>query len=211
MSKDEKLDLSKYVNRFSLKHKLGRLAWNLCWCLLFRPSPRPLVAWRRFLLTCFGARMGAHSNIFPSTRVWAPWNLKMGEHSCLSFQVDCYNVAPVELGDHATVSQYAYLCSASHDISHPHMELTYAPIRIGARAWVAADAFIGPGVEVGEGAVVGARASVFKDVPAWVVVGGNPAKFIKSRKIGGDEGSKGEGLQNHPLNPSPLNPSGGDN
>jgi putative colanic acid biosynthesis acetyltransferase WcaF len=180
---DQGVDLSNYQNRFRLGHKLARLAWNMVWLCLFRPSPRPLVAWRRFLLSCFGARLGRGANVFPSTRIWAPWNLFMGAQSCLSFQVDCYNVARITLGDHATVSQYAYLCSASHDISHPHMELTFAPITIEAQAWVAADAFIAPGVTVGEGAVVGARASVFKNVPAWTVVGGNPAKKIKDRVI----------------------------
>ena len=107
----------------------------------------------------------------------------MGEYSCLSHFVDCYCVAPIKIGAHATVSQYSYLCTASHDIEDPQMPLVTAPITIGEGAWVTAGVFIGPGVTIGEGAVVGARSVVLKDVEAWTVVAGNPAKFIKNRQL----------------------------
>lgn len=105
----------------------------------------------------------------------------MDRHACLSGHVDCYSVDAVEIGAYATVSQYAFLCTAGHDIDCPVMRLTTAPIRIEAHAWVAADAFIAPGVTVGEGAVVGARSSVFRSVPPWTVVTGNPARARRSR------------------------------
>jgi putative colanic acid biosynthesis acetyltransferase WcaF len=109
----------------------------------------------------------------------------MGEYSCLSFDVDCYSVDRIRIGAHATVSQYAFLCTASHDIGDPHMKLTTAPISIGAGAWVAADAFVGPGVSLGEGAVAAARAVVVKDVEPWAVVAGNPAKAVRKRELHG--------------------------
>jgi len=99
----------------------------------------------------------------------------MEAHSCLANDVDCYCVAPITLGVHATVSQYSYLCAASHDYRDAAMPLIAAPIVIGPYAWVAADVFIGPGVTVGEGAVVGARSTVMHDVAPWIVVAGNPA------------------------------------
>jgi putative colanic acid biosynthesis acetyltransferase WcaF len=105
----------------------------------------------------------------------------MGKNSCLANDVDCYCVAPVKLGTHATVSQYAFLCTASHDYEDPDLRLTAKPIEIGDYAWIAARAFVGPGVKIGEGAVVGATASVYRDVPEWTVVGGNPARVIKKR------------------------------
>ena len=108
----------------------------------------------------------------------------MADHSCLSFDVDCYCADKITIGEHATVSQYSFLCTASHDISHPHMRLTTAPIGIAAGAWVAADVFVAPGVKIGEGAVCAARSVVVKDVPAWTVVGGNPAKELKKRVVG---------------------------
>jgi len=95
--------------------------------------------------------------------------------------VDCYSVAPIRIGAHAVVSQYSYLCSASHDYELPDFPLVTGPIVVAEGAWVAADAFVGMGVTIGAGAVVGARASVFKDVEPWTVVGGNPARFIKKR------------------------------
>jgi putative colanic acid biosynthesis acetyltransferase WcaF len=105
----------------------------------------------------------------------------MAAHSCLANYVDCYNVAPIELEEFAVVSQYSYLCSASHDYNSPQFLLTFSPIRIGRNAWVAARAFIGPGVSIEQGAVVGANACVYKDVAAWTVVGGNPARIIAHR------------------------------
>ena len=94
-----------------------------------------------------------------------------------------YCVDKVYIGPHATISQFTHLCTASHDIHCPHMRLITAPIRIEASAWVCADAFVGPGVRIGDGAVVAARAVAVKDVEPWTVVGGNPAKFIKRREL----------------------------
>ncbi len=103
----------------------------------------------------------------------------MREGSCLADYVDCYSVGRVTLEPYATVSQYSFLCTAGHEYRLKEMPVITAPITIRRRAWVAADAFIGPGVTVGEGAIVGARASVFRDVDPWTVVGGNPARAIK--------------------------------
>ncbi len=107
----------------------------------------------------------------------------MDAYSCLASEVDCYNVAPIHIGANATVSQGAYLCTASHDISDPAHSLISAPITVEDQAWVAAQAFVGMGVTVGRGAVVGARSAVFRDVAPWTVVGGNPARFIKQRTL----------------------------
>ena len=185
MSPPPSLDTSRAAcpSSHSTANKVGRLLWAVVWTLLFRPSPAFLRGWRRFLLRCFGARLGRGVKVMPSTRVWAPWNLTMGDEACLSHDVDCYNVAPIEIGAHATVSQYAFLCAASHDISDPRMGLITAPIRIGPAAWVCAGAFVAMGVTVGEGAVVGARAVAVKDVAPWTVVAGNPARVLRKREL----------------------------
>lgn len=115
----------------------------------------------------------------------------MGRYACLASDVDCYNVARITIGDNTTISQGAYLCTASHDITDPLNPLITAPIVIEDQTWVAAHAFIGMGVTIGQGAVVGARAAVFKDVAPWTVVGGNPAKFLKNRVIKNDIDCKG--------------------
>lgn len=176
------LDLKNYKNRHSVNSKLARALWNVAWLFLFRPTPRGLLyGWRRFLLRLFGAQIGRGVNILPSCKIWQPWNLTMGNYSCLSEKVDCYSVDKIFIGAQVVVSQGVFLCCASHDISSPIMELTYKPITIKDNAWIAAGAFVAPGVVIGEGAVVGARAVVTKDVAPWTVVAGNPAKFIKER------------------------------
>jgi putative colanic acid biosynthesis acetyltransferase WcaF len=178
-----RVDVSNCPSPHSLRNRLGRVLWAFVWALFYRPSPKVFHGWRRFLLRLFGAQIGKGSHPHASVRVWAPWNLKMGDHSCLSHFVDCYCVAPITIGAHATVSQYSYLCTASHDIEDPHLALVTAPIVIGEGAWITADVYIGPGVTVGDGAVVGARSSVFKDVPPWTVVAGNPAREMRKRVL----------------------------
>lgn len=170
-----------YRNRLSRRNRLARALWNTAYWLLFRPSPWFLFAWRRALLRCFGARIGRGVHIYASARIWAPWNLTMADHSCLAAGVDCYNVAPISIGQHVTVSQQAFLCTASHDINDPDFSLTSQPIHIDDRAWICTRSFIGPGVHVGTGAVVGACAVAMRDIAPWIVAGGNPAKEISKR------------------------------
>ena len=181
---DTKIDLSQYENKLSRGNKLARLVWNIAYWLLFRPFPSSLLMpWRRLILRLFGARIGKGTQVYCTAKIWAPWNLEMGDYSCLASGVDCYNVDKIQIGAHSTVSQKSYLCTASHNISNPKNPLISASITIADQAWIAADAFVGMGVTIGQGAVVGARAAVFKDVAPWSVVGGNPAKFIKERTI----------------------------
>jgi len=167
----------------SSRNRIGRLLWAVVYALLFRPSPRPFHFWRNRLLRLFGARLHPTSRVYPSARVWAPWNLVMHEKACIGDNVDCYNVRTITIGANSTVSQYSYLCGATHDhedVLHP---LVPMPITIGSSVWIAADVFVGPGVTIGDGTVVGARSSVFADLPAWVVAVGTPAKPIKPRII----------------------------
>lgn len=171
------------IQHLSLRNKLARALWNGVWLLLYRPSPTPLHGWRRFLLGLFGAKIGQGAHPYPSAKIWAPWNLEMGDHSCLSHHVDCYCVDRITLGAHTTVSQYSFLCTASHDYTDPAMPLTTAPIVLGDWVWVTADVFVAPGVTIGDGAVVTARSSVFHDIEPWTVAAGNPARPVKPRLL----------------------------
>lgn len=168
----------------SVANKAARVLWQLAWRLLFRPLPWFWHAPRRGLLRLFGAQVGRGVQVMPSVRIWAPWNLSLGDHATISHGVDLYNVARIEIGSHATVSQRAFLCTATHDIDHPHMPLRTAPVRIGDGAWICAEAYVHPGVTVGTDAVAGVRAVVLRDVPPSHVVGGHPARYIRERKIG---------------------------
>jgi putative colanic acid biosynthesis acetyltransferase WcaF len=174
----------RYKNRLSIASKSKRLLWRIVWLIAFLPTPSwCLNRWRIALLQLFGAKCGQGCRIASNVRVWAPWNLDIGHYVCLAEGVDCYSVSPIQIGNKVTVSQRAFLCSASHDISSLSRPLIHSPIVIKEHAWVCAEAFIGAGVTVAEGAVVGARAVVVKDVEPWAVVAGNPAKLLKTRVI----------------------------
>jgi putative colanic acid biosynthesis acetyltransferase WcaF len=172
-----------YASELSLANKLGRVAWGTVYVLLFRFSPRPLFGWRRLLLRLFGARVALTAKVYPSARIWAPWNLTLHARSCIGPQVDCYSVAPIVLGADATVSVRTFLCTAGHDIHDPARPLVTASIHLERGAYVFAEAFIGMGVTVGEGAVVAARAVVVRDVAAGDVVAGNPARTVSTRRL----------------------------
>jgi putative colanic acid biosynthesis acetyltransferase WcaF len=131
----------------------------------------------------FGATVGKHVNIYNSAGIYMPWNLKIGDWSAIGEHACIYNLGIISIGEKVTISQRAHLCAGTHDYTNPAMPLLRPPIDIKDQAWVAADAFVGPGVIIGEGAVVGARAVVVKDVEPWRVVAGNPAVVIKKRII----------------------------
>ena len=165
----------------SFGDKFRRVLWALVASTLFRYSPVPMHGVRALLLRIFGARIQGKVYVYPSTSIRSPWNLEMGPESCLGPRVICYNVGNVILGSCALVSQGAHLCGASHDFRVEGFPLLVGEIRIGANAWVAADAFVGPGVQIGEGAVVGACSVVMRDVPCEAVFAGNPARQVGTR------------------------------
>jgi putative colanic acid biosynthesis acetyltransferase WcaF len=174
----------RYVNRLSVQSRLARLLWGIVYLLLFRPTPAwCLNGWRVFLLRLFGADIGKGCRIASSVRIWAPWNLKLGNFVCFAESVDCYCVDKIQIGNKVTISQRSFLCSASHDITTLARPLIHAPIVIEDHAWVCAEAFVGAGVTIAEGAVVGVCAVVTKNVEPWTIVAGNPAKIVKARVI----------------------------
>jgi len=208
----------------SLKNRIMRILWGCVQATLFRYSPRPMLRWRAFLLRLFGANITSKSRVYPKAKIWGPWNLTMEDHATIADDVDCYCVdritigahttisqytylcgathdfedisfklqpMPITIGAHTTISQYTYLCGATHDFEDISFKLQPMPITIGSRVWIAADCFIAPGVTISDGAVIGARSSVFKDINPWTVNAGTPSKELRKR--------------NHPLNPNPGN------
>lgn len=169
---------------FPRKIRIKKIIWEITWALTIRWIPRGVLGgWRRMIYRLFGAEITNTSSIHPSAHIYMPWNLKMGPWSTIASGVHVLNAAPFIMGQNCVVSERAYICCASHNIYSNAHEQTNAPIVMEDRSWVAAEAFVGKGVTICEGAVVGARAAVFKDVESWTVVGGNPAKFIKNRII----------------------------
>lgn len=166
---------------FSLSNRLRRLAWQMCWLILARWTPPPMHRWRIAVLRVFGADVDWEAYIYPNVKVWAPWNLSMARHATLGPGVTVYNIAKVSLDAKAVVSQQAHLCTGTHDHRDPAFPLYARPIHIGRRAWICASAFVGPGVTVGDGAVLAACGVAFKELTAWTVYRGNPVMPISQR------------------------------
>ena len=180
------MKFEKYQDALTLKSKLSRLAWNVFAVVFFRPFAGPLFRYyRSAVLRLWGAKVGRRCAIAASAKIWTPWNLTIGDFVAIGPHAEIYNVAKITMGSNITVSQDAYLCTASHDIAYLKKPLVFKPIVIGDSAWVAAKAIVLPGVTIDEGAVIAAGAVVAKDVEPWTVVGGNPAKFIKKRVLNG--------------------------
>jgi putative colanic acid biosynthesis acetyltransferase WcaF len=167
---------------FSASDRLRRLNWNICWALLYRTSPRPLHSWRAFLLRLFGAQMGPDCHFYPRSKVWAPWNLICANQVTAGDGAEIYNPAPVTLGSHAILSQDAYVCAATHDYDNPAFPLIAYAMNIGAYAWICARASVAPGVNVGEGAVLGLGSVATRNLDPWTVYAGVPAIKVKDRQ-----------------------------
>ncbi len=166
---------------FSAGNRAHRAVWNVCWLLLYRPSPRPFHAWRASILRIFGAKMGPDCHFYPGSRVWAPWNLVCADHVAAGNGVEIYNPSPIQLGSHVILSQDCYLCGATHDYNDPAFPLTAFRMNIDRYAWICARAMVAPGVRVGEGAVLGLGSVATRDLQPWTVYGGNPAVPIRNR------------------------------
>lgn len=180
------LNIKDYKSEHQLSSRMLRIVWSCAWTILCRWTPQGLgvfYAWRNFCLRCFGAKIGRRCHVYPSVRIWQPWMLEMADDACLANGVDCYSVDKIILGRNAIVSENAFLCTASHEIGSKAFALTHAPIILGDDTWIGARAIVLPGRKIADSAVVAAGAVVTKDVGPSEVVGGNPACFIKRRKL----------------------------
>nr|WP_082874848.1 putative colanic acid biosynthesis acetyltransferase [Burkholderia sp. MSMB1589WGS] len=167
---------------FSYRHRVLRQAWSIVYVTLFRPSPRPFHAWRALLLRMFGAKLGTHVHIYPGARIWAPWNLEIGDKVGVADRVNIYNMDKIRIGNHCVISDGAYLCGGSHQYNMANFQLCAEPITLEDNVWICAEAFVHLGVRISEGVVVGARAVVTKTIDEpWSVYAGTPCKRVGKR------------------------------
>lgn len=177
------VDLSKSVTHWDRRTKIKRALWNWFLKPVFLALPRPCSGQRVALLRLMGAHIGEKCLIDPGVDVLMPWNLSVASSVAIGRRVEIYNYAPIEIAAMTVISQYTYLCTGTHDYTHPHMPLIWKPITIGSECWLAAGVFVAPGVTVGDGAVIGAQSVVTKDMPPWMVCAGNPCKPLKPRVL----------------------------
>jgi putative colanic acid biosynthesis acetyltransferase WcaF len=171
---------------FSLRNRVGRVLWNVVYLLFFRLSPKIFHNWRSFLLRCFGAQVGKGAHVYPGVKIWAPWNVTLGEQCGIANGVILYSQGKITIGKKTVISQGAHICAGTHDYTKPGFPLVTMPINVGSDVWIAAEAFVHPGVTINNGCVIGARSVVVNDMPAWMVCTGHPCKAIKPRQIDDD-------------------------
>lgn len=171
------------VSPWSRREKIGRLLWAIAYRLLFRLTFHNWYTARAGLLRVFGAKLGRNVRIRRTARIEIPWNLEIADDAFIGDEAIVYSLGKVRIGARSAISQYAHLCAGTHDHTHTDYPLLRVPITVGEDCWIAADAFIGPGVTIGDRSIAAARATVVKDVPPDQIVGGNPARFIKPRVL----------------------------
>jgi putative colanic acid biosynthesis acetyltransferase WcaF len=168
---------------FTLRNRLRRIAWRITWLTLASWTPPFMHEWRSVLLRSFGARIGKGVHVYPSVSIWAPWNLIIDDAAGIGPKTQLYSMAPIHIGKRVVISQGAHICAGTHDYRLENFPLIARPIFIKDRAWICASAFVGPGVTVGEGAILSAMGCSFKDLDPWGIYIGNPAIKSKIRKI----------------------------
>jgi len=168
-----------------LGNRVFRVFWMTAWLVLCRFTPPPLHGWRRLVLILFGARIGPGARIHASVRIWHPGNLAIGPHALIGPGAILYDQGNISIGEGSVISQRAHVCASSHDLRDPNFQLVLRPVTIAADCWVAAEAFVGPGVTMAEGSVLAARGALFDDAEAWTIYRGNPASAIKQRAMRG--------------------------
>ncbi|WP_303316561.1 putative colanic acid biosynthesis acetyltransferase [Flavivirga abyssicola] len=179
----QNLKLYKTPKDFRGRSKAFVQIWWAVQALLFRPSPQLLYGWRRFLLRLFGARIGKNVIIRPTVQIVYPWKVSIGDYSWIGDDVNLYSLGEINIGENTVISQKSYLCTGTHDYKRKDFPIRNAKIIIENNCWIATDVFIAPGITIGKGTVVGARSSVFNDLPEMKICIGNPAKPIKDREI----------------------------
>ena len=147
----------------------------------FAWSPQFAYGWRRFLLRAFGARVGRRVIVRPTARITYPWKVEIGDYSWVGDHAELYSLGPIRIGANSVISQRAYLCAATHDYRSLDFAILSPPIHVGDQVWIATDVFVAPGISIGDGAVIGARSSVFHDIGPGEIAFGSPA-IVRDRR-----------------------------
>ncbi len=177
----QKLNTFKLPPNFRGRSGIVVQLWWLVQAVFFSPSPQILYGWRRFLLRLFGAKIGKGVIIRPTVRTTYPWKVSIGDYSWIGDDVVLYSLGEINIGKNVVISQKSYICTGSHDYTKENFEIYSEPIVIEEECWLATDVYVAPNVTIGKGTVVGARSSVFNDLPAGKICIGSPAKVFKDR------------------------------
>lgn len=175
-------DDERHISPFTTREKIGRLLWAVVQGTVFRFSFPTWYRYRVVLLRLFGAEVHMSAHIRRTAKFECPWNVKVGANTAIGDHAIVYALGPITIGRRVSVSQYAHLCAGTHDFTKADLPLVRPPVTLEDDAWLGTDTFVGPGVTMRQGSLLGARGSAFKDLEAWHVYGGNPAKMLRKRE-----------------------------
>ena len=171
----------RYISPYTRREKIGRLLWAIAEKTIFRLSFPTWYGWRAAILRRFGAKVGPRCQIRRTAHFECPWNFSCGDHCAIGEHAIVYALGPITLGSRVTVGQYSHLCAGTHDFTKKSLPLVRPPVTLGDDVWLGAEAFVGPGITLREGALLGARGSAFKDLEPWTINVGSPARKIRDR------------------------------
>jgi putative colanic acid biosynthesis acetyltransferase WcaF len=177
------MDMAGYSHKRPFRYFVKRILWASIQLPFLRGAPKRLSPLRIALLRLFGAIVKGPCLVCGGVKIWEPWNLELGAYSTIGTNAEIYNLSMIKIGAHSVISQEVHLCSASHDYLDTAFSLFSQPISIGSSVWIAARAFVAPGVSIGDGAVVGACSVVTSDLPPWTVCVGSPCRPVKPRTM----------------------------
>lgn len=177
------LSLHRVPLGFRGRNKIIVQLWWIIQSTLFAWSPQFCYSWRRFLLRLFGAKIGKSVLIRSSAKFTYPWKVSIGDFSWIGDECVFYSLGNITVGKHVSIAHRDYFCTGFHNIHSLSFDIGQKPIVIEDECWIPNDIFVGPGVTIGKGTVVGARSTVLKNLPSGMICYGNPAKPIKKRGI----------------------------
>jgi len=182
----QRLDLFRLPPSFRGRPAIFVQFWWLIQALLVKPMPQVCYPIRRLILRAFGARIGSGVKIRPGVEVTYPWKVTIGENTWIGDDVTLYSLGAITIGANSVISQHSYICAADHDYSRVSFPIRERPVEIGDQVWIAGGVWVGPGVRIADGAVVGARSTVTKDLPTGMICVGTPCRPLKRRAIRDD-------------------------
>ncbi len=169
--------------KFRERNALIVILWWTIQSTMFAWSPQPFFGWRILILRLFGAKIGNNVKIRPTTRITYPWKLKIGNNCWIGDNCDLYNLGDIEIGNNVALAHRVYLCTGNHDYTKTTFDILAEPIKIEDEVWLTNDVFVGPGVSVGKGCVIGVRSTVLNNMPEGMICYGYPAKPVRKRII----------------------------
>ena len=181
MNKYQDLSLFTVPKKFRGKSKVIVQLWWITQAILFKPSPQIMYGWRRFLLKLFGAKIGKNVLIRSNVTITYPWKVEIGDNSWVGDDCVLYSLGNITIGSNVSIAHKVYFNTGGHNFNKVTFDITSSPVVVKNECWITNDVYVAPGVTIGRGTVVGARSSVFKDLPAAKVCVGSPAVVIKDR------------------------------